>query len=211
MDMRTEDKIILKAIELYNEHGFSNVTSRDIAKELGISHGNLEYHYKNKEAILHAIYAKMKDEVSGYFSEVIPTVDPIEQFDILMKKMDHFQTKYLFFNLDVIEISRQYPKLKSKVEATVQLRKDQTAAFFTRFAELGYIHPEPTPGFYIRLQHKIRVLITFWDAQDAILKNFDKSQNITMSLSIWDLLYPHFTEKGRQEYARLSQKTKAVI
>jgi hypothetical protein len=76
---------------------------------------------------------------------------------------------------------------------------------------LGYIHPEPTPGFYIRLQHKIRVLITFWDAQDAILKNFDKSQNITMSLSIWDLLYPHFTEKGRQEYARLSQKTKAVI
>ena len=209
--MRTEDKIILKAIELYNERGFSNVTSRDIAKALDISHGNLEYHYNNKEAILTAIYAQMKEEVSSYFSEVISNVDPFEQFDTILKKLDHFQTRYLFFNLDIIEISRQYPKLKSKVEATIQLRKDQIANFFTMFAGSGYLQPEPTPGFYRRLQHKIRVLITFWDAQNVILKNFDKSQNITMHLSIWDLLYPHFTEKGKQQYARISQKTKAAI
>ena len=54
--MRTEEKIILKAIELYNKAGFYNINSRDIAKELQISHGNLEYHYKTKEVILSSVF-----------------------------------------------------------------------------------------------------------------------------------------------------------
>lgn len=201
--MRTKDKIINKAIELYNQRGFSNVSSRDIAQELGMSHGNLEYHYKNKEEILHAIYARMKSEVSTYFSEIDPSLEPFIQFDTLLKKLDHFQTKYLFFNLDIIEISRQFPKLKRKVETTIQIRKDQMNASFQLFVKRGYIKKEPNTGFYQRLQHKIRILITFWASQEAILKNFDPTQKISMSHSIWDLLVPHLTEKGLKAYNKI--------
>jgi AcrR family transcriptional regulator len=205
--MRTEEKIINKAIELYNEHGFSNISSRDIAKELKISHGNLEYHYKNKEAILTAIYNQMKDEVSAYFSELDKSMEPFEQFNVLLKKLDHFQNKYMFFNLDVLEIFRKYPKLKGKVEAAMQIRKDQMISFFTLLSDLGYIQREPSTGFYLRLQHKIRVFITFWVSQEVVLKNFDPSQSFSMSQAIWDLLYPHFTEKGKAEYMRLNSKS----
>lgn len=209
--MRTKDKIISKAIELYNERGFSNVSSRDIAQGLDISHGNLEYHYKNKEEILHAIYARMKNEVSEYFSEIDPAMEPFAQFDKLLKKLDHFQNKYLFFNLDIIEISRQFPKLKKKVETTIQIRKDQMNASFLLFIQNGYIRKEPNPGFYQRLQHKIRVLITFWVSQEMILKNFDPSQTISMSHSIWDLLLPHLTEKGTKAYKKLDLEQEVNI
>lgn len=205
--MRTKEKIISKAIELYNERGFSNVSSRDIAQELSMSHGNLEYHYKNKEIILHAIYARMKSEVSTYFSEIDPSQEPFKQFDTLLKKLDHFQSKYLFFNLDIIEISRQYPKLKKKVETTIQIRKDQMNASFMHFVKSGYIRKEPETGFYQRLQHKIRILITFWVSQEVILKNFDLTQNISMSHSIWDLLLPHLTGKGEAAYKQLELQT----
>jgi len=208
--MRTEDKVILKAIELYNTKGFSNITSRDIARELDMSHGNVEYHYKNKETILRAIYSKMKKEVSTYFSEVNKSMNPIEEFDILLKKLEHFQSKYLFFNLDVNDISRQFPRLKVEIKATIQRRKDQMASFFVLFSDLGYLQPEPSRGFYLRLQHKIRILITFWVSQEVILKNFDPTQNITMSLSIWDLLLPHLTEKGKSEYNRLNLKDQVL-
>lgn len=209
--MRTEEKIITKAIELYNESGFSNISSRDIAQKLNISHGNLEYHYKNKEAILHAIYARMKEEVSAYFSEIDPASEPFEQFDIFLRKLDHFQGKYLFFNLDIIEISRQFPKLKEKVETTIQIRKDQMNTFFTLFNTAGYIAKEPNDGFYLRLQHKIRILITFWVSQETILKSFDPTHKITMSLSIWDLLLPHLTAKGKTVYNRLKTRTPLII
>lgn len=209
--MRTKDKIINRAIELYNEKGFSNVSSRDIAQELGMSHGNLEYHYKNKEEILHAIYARMKSEVSEYFSEIDPSLEPFRQFDKLLKKLDHFQNKYLFFNLDIIEISRQFPKLKKKVETTIQIRKDQMNASFQLFMARGYIRREPNAGFYQRLQHKIRILITFWVSQEVILKNFDPTQNISMSHSIWDLLLPHLTEKGAQAYRKLEVEAEVGV
>jgi len=209
--MRTKDKIISKAIELYNERGFSNVSSRDIAQSLNMSHGNLEYHYKNKEEILHAIYARMKNEVSEYFSEIDPSMEPFAQFDKLLKKLDHFQNKYLFFNLDIIEISRQFPKLKKKVETTIQIRKDQMNASFHLFVQNGYIRKEPNAGFYQRLQHKIRVLITFWVSQEMILKNFDPTQTISMSHSIWDLLLPHLTEKGAKAYRKLDLEKEVNI
>jgi AcrR family transcriptional regulator len=200
----TKDKIISKAIDLYNAQGFSNITSRDIAKELEISHGNLEYHYKNKEAVLSAIYDRMKEEVSAYFSETNKSLHPFEQFNVLLRKLDHFQNKYKFFNLDVVEISRQFPKLRLKVETTAQMRKDQMIEFFGLFEKSGYFKPEPNKGFYLRLQHKIRVLITFWVSQETILKNFDTTQSISMSQSIWDLLLPNFTEKGKNEYNKLN-------
>jgi AcrR family transcriptional regulator len=209
--MRTDEKILLKAIELYNAKGFANISSRDIAKELGISHGNLEYHYKNKEVILTAIYARMKEEVSGYFSELSETENVFEHFDSFLKKLEHFQNKYLFFNLDFLEIGRQFPKLRAKVENTIQIRKDEMAKFFETFSELGYLQKEPSTGFYFRLQHKIRILITFWVSQEVMLKVFDPSHEITMSMSIWDLLLPHLTAKGKSEYAKLSKKIAAEV
>ena len=84
------------------------------------------------------------------------------------------------------------------------------ATFFILFSDLGYLQPEPRKGFYLRLQHKIRILITFWVSQEVILKNFDPTQNITMSLSIWDLLLPHLTEKGKSEYNRLNLKAQVL-
>ncbi len=209
--MHTKDKIISKAIELYNQRGFSNLSSRDIAQELQISHGNLEYHYKNKEAILHAIYARMKSEVTAYFSEIDPGQEPFRQFDTFLKKLDHFQNKYLFFNLDIVEISRQYPKLKKKVEATIRIRKDEMNASFMLFVKKGYIRKELEPGFYQRLQHKIRVLITFWVSQEVILKNFDPTQEISLHHSIWDLLLPHLTKKGQHAYKQANHHAEKIV
>ena len=65
--MKTKQKIINQAITAYNAFGLTNVTSRDLAKDLGISHGNLQYHFKNKETLLLAIYNQMKTEISGIY------------------------------------------------------------------------------------------------------------------------------------------------
>ena len=45
-------EIVEVARTLFNAKGYSNVTIRMIAMELGMSSGNLNYHFKKKEAIL---------------------------------------------------------------------------------------------------------------------------------------------------------------
>ncbi|WP_240510954.1 TetR/AcrR family transcriptional regulator [Algoriphagus antarcticus] len=47
--LKTKEKILLTAIKLYNPSGVQIITSRHIAAEMGISHGNLDCHYKTKE------------------------------------------------------------------------------------------------------------------------------------------------------------------
>lgn len=198
--LKTKQKIINQAILHYNKFGVSNVTSRDLAQTLEISHGNLEYHFKNKEALLKAIYLQMREEISEVYKERGESVDPFLHFNELLTKLEIFHSRYSFFNLDVLEISRNYAKVDQLLKRTFQIRKEQMAHFYQQFMEYGYLKEEMHPGMYSRLQHTIRILITFWKSQEVVVANFNFDKKGEMVRHIWDLLLPHFTAKGIAEY-----------
>lgn len=201
--MKTKDKIINKAIEMYNTLGVTNVSSRNLSSELGISHGNLEYHFKVKADLINAIYDKMRSEISEVYEEGDIDRDPFEHFQSLLSTLENFQNTYLFFNLDLLEISRKFPEVKKKLDDTLQLRKRQTAFMIKRFVESKYFKEEPFDGCYLRLQHTIRILITFWKSQEEILVSYPSSKTNEMSLHIWSLLQPHLTREGLVAYDEL--------
>jgi AcrR family transcriptional regulator len=192
----TKQRIINQAISSYNEFGTTNITSRDLAKELAMSSGNLEYHFPNKESLLLAIYKQMKKEISVLYVDSDVKYTPFKRFNNLLIELENFQKKYSFFNLDVLEISRNFPKVNDLLKRTFQIRKEQMALFYDQFIEAGYFKKEPIPGMYLRSQHTVRILITFWSSQQEILPYFETIQNKSLSVYIWDLLLPHMTEKG---------------
>ena len=53
--MKTRDRIVSAATQLYNELGYANVSSAVLAAHLAIAEGNLWYHFKTRRAILSAI------------------------------------------------------------------------------------------------------------------------------------------------------------
>jgi AcrR family transcriptional regulator len=200
----TKQRIINQAISSYNEFGTTNITSRDLAKELAMSSGNLEYHFPNKESLLLAIYKQMKKEISVLYVDSDVKYTPFKRFNNLLIELENFQKKYSFFNLDVLEISRNFPKVNDLLKRTFQIRKEQMALFYDQFIEAGYFKKEPIPGMYLRSQHTVRILITFWSSQQEILPYFETIQNKSLSVYIWDLLLPHMTEKGLNEYRNLT-------
>lgn len=55
MAMKTRERILLAARRMFNDKGYGNVTTAALAEEVGISEGNLWYHFNNKRALLVAL------------------------------------------------------------------------------------------------------------------------------------------------------------
>ena len=54
--MNTKERILARAKGLFNEKGVQTTTLRQIASALGMSQGNLNYHFKTKQDIISRLY-----------------------------------------------------------------------------------------------------------------------------------------------------------
>ncbi len=204
--MKTKDKIIESAIQLFNNSGVSNVTIRQIAAKIGISHGNLEYYYKNKEILIVAIYNGMTEEMS----KVYPDDETIEltfrHFHLLLMHLEQFQLKYRFFHQDLLEITRKYAAVSPLLAENIQIRKRQMRKYFENFLKQKFLLEEPEEGYYLRLQYTILIMITFWLPQNEVLTSFNFDQNVEMTKHVWELLIPNMTKSGIKEYQKTMEE-----
>lgn len=207
--LKTKEKIICTAVKLFNESGIQNITSRHIAAELGISHGNLDYHYKTKEDLLLGIYEKMREEVTTTYTIRGESVSSLEHFYRLLVELEDFQYRYRFFNLDVLEITRTFPLVKQIIQETFDKRRSQTKVLFEEFISNG-LAVFPDTDTLERTLHLIRVVISFWLSQCEILSSYQYTKKGEMVNSIWILLRPYLTEAGMEESQRIQQSTTSI-
>lgn len=131
--MKTKDRILDKAIELFNELGVHRVGVRDIARALNMSPGNLSYHFSKKEDLVVEIitrYSAGNDtEFEAYFSQP-PSV---ELFLELMRQI--FERQYKIRGLFTgPESSIHSFASQTNYQATEQKRRN---SFREIFEELG--------------------------------------------------------------------------
>src|SRR5436309_12465650 len=80
--VRTRERIVDAAIWLFNESGTGPVSTNHIADALGISPGNLYYHFRNKEEIIRALFEQQFarwDELYTLPDDRMPTLADLQQ------------------------------------------------------------------------------------------------------------------------------------
>ena len=68
---KTKEKILKTALGLFNNEGESAVSAVDIACVMGISPGNLYYHYKGKDEIIIQLFRDFEEEIRQVLSSTI--------------------------------------------------------------------------------------------------------------------------------------------
>lgn len=201
-DLNTKQKILNASIQLFNENGLANVRLQQIADEIGISVGNLAYHFKNKEAIVGAVYDNLNDEIIEILSAYSLFPNLID-FDYQLTKYFSFVQKYPFYFLDFLEVERLNPAIHSQRQHYIAKMISQIRKRFDFNQRRGVMTQEPREGLYDNLAVTIWVAISFWQAQMLVRDNHESATPEKFKEMVWDLIYPHFTKEGVAEFEQL--------
>ncbi|MFB2904001.1 MULTISPECIES: TetR/AcrR family transcriptional regulator [Aeromonas] len=158
--MKTRDRIIHSATELFNDQGERNITTNHIAAHMGISPGNLYYHFRNKEDIIHSIF----DQYARHLSEsFIPTRNREITLQDLMGYLDAifylmWQFRFFYANLPDI-LSRDEPLQQKYLKAQEQMRSS-VVTLLKSLREGGII--DVTDADLPDLGQTIKMVVTCW-------------------------------------------------
>ncbi len=141
---QTKISILQKAVELFNEHGTASVSMNALAESLGISAGNLQYHYKGKEDLIRAILEEMFRQFDGIYRSIEGTFT----LDILRQTMRlhfHLVWKYRFFYREQGALLRNDEALADRFRAIQAQRMDEQEALMKRLAASGGLRGNLSP------------------------------------------------------------------
>ena len=106
MAQNTREDIIACARRLFEERGYNGVSMRDIAGALGISVGNLTYHFKKKESLLEAILLS-----AGQSRQKLPPPRTLEELRQYFLHMLEAQQAYAFYFDSYHQLAQTSPTL----------------------------------------------------------------------------------------------------
>jgi len=123
-----KEQILQKALELFNEKGYTDVGVRELARIMEISPGNLSYHFSKKEDLLIALLEQFAEQNSSFY-ELYSGLSPTNaHFLELMNKIFDSQYNYRgvyignhFVQAELLNRDRfNYKAIAVKREATFQ-------------------------------------------------------------------------------------------
>ncbi|UTT85797.1 TetR/AcrR family transcriptional regulator [Vibrio pelagius] len=134
--MKTRDKIVYAALELFNEHGERSITTNHIAEHIEISPGNLYYHFRNKQEIVRDIFTLYSEELLERFT---PIQGQKESLTLLKHYLDSIFTlmwKYRFFYANLPEILSRDEQLHNDYMAVQERLQSNLIAIMRAFVDL---------------------------------------------------------------------------
>ena len=131
----TRERIVECAIALFNARGAHSVTTNHIAEELGMSPGNLYYHYRNKQEIIRDIFAR----ITVRFAEVwsLPEQSGPSAISSLYEAISEIYFSYRFFYLELPSLVAQDEILRKEYIANQSAKREQISQVISGFVSAG--------------------------------------------------------------------------
>ncbi|TVR82334.1 MAG: TetR/AcrR family transcriptional regulator [Chitinophagaceae bacterium] len=204
----TKERIIDASVLLFNQKGISAVSLRDIADYIGISSGNLSYHYKNKNYIIDAIFEKMEKERNELLNAV-EQHPSFENINLQALAIVRLSIRYRFFYLDTLDIIRENSKLGKLHRQYIERHIQYVNMLLNHAAYTGHLIETTNKNLYKKLSEMVWFTLQFWIQAGSIRgKKTIKPEEAVETM--WQLILPYLTSKGKEKIP-LNLKTIKLI
>ena len=111
---RTRERIVETSLVMFNRLGEPNVTTADIADEMGISPGNLYYHFRNKDEIIGELFAALERRLDALLDPRVSGGVDVEDLWLFLHLLFEAMWDYRFLYRDLDEILSRSRKLATR-------------------------------------------------------------------------------------------------
>ena len=204
---KTKDRILQISLQLFNERGERSVTTNHIAAELGISPGNLYYHFRNKQEIIKELAQQYQTETLEMLA--LPTDRPLNAND----KISYFQVlsnqlwAYRFIHRDVyhlVENNEDFRKIYPRFAGQVM---QQGQKIYRAFVDAGLM--KMTDSEIEALIINLWIVLTNW-TNFLYMSGHISDNNHLEEKWVWQALRqmvflegPYLMGESRQTYEQL--------
>jgi AcrR family transcriptional regulator len=202
--MKTRDKIIHASIELFNLHGERDVTTNHIASHLGISPGNLYYHFRNKEDIIYSIYEEYARKLLlDTFPKIAPETKPLDTIISYMDTVFQVMSKFHFFYANLPVLLAKNPNLREKYVEVQSSISDRVGNMLLslRDAKMVAFKDDELPDLVLILRLVNTFWLSFYQTQTVDVK-IDEAVFYEGVLKILVIIKPYTTEEARPEFVK---------
>lgn len=134
---RTRERILAVSLRMFNELGEPNATTSAIADEMGISPGNLYYHFRNKEDIVNALFEDFEREIDRVLDAAASQKPSLEDAWFLLHLLFETIWKHRFLYRDLNDLLSRNQRLESYFKLLLQRKTGAARALCTALAQRG--------------------------------------------------------------------------
>src|SRR5687767_11656710 len=124
---RTAERILEVTLELFNRFGEPNVSTTLISAELGISPGNLYYHYPAKDELINSLYGRYEKSLA----ELLNAADGVRNVEdawLFFHMLFELIWAYRFLYRDLNDLLSRNRRLETQFQGVLKQKSRAVAA-----------------------------------------------------------------------------------
>jgi AcrR family transcriptional regulator len=203
---RTRERIVETSLVMFNRLGEPNVTTADIADEMGISPGNLYYHFRNKDEIIGELFAALERRLDALLDPRVSGVVDVEDLWLFLHLLFEAMWDYRFLYRDLDEILSRSRKLATHFASILRRGTATVSALCRSMVDDGAMRASERE--IAAIAENVALVATFWisyqriaaQQPDAGAVNLDRA-----AYQVLSLIAPFLQGPSRALLDRLSQ------
>ncbi len=189
--MKTRDRILTTSLLLFNDKGEPNITTVDVAHEMDISPGNLYYHFRNKDDIIHELFQQFERSMSETMEASAASFLSLGDHQLMLQLIFDTTWEYRFFYRDLNHLISKDIQLKRRFLRLVDKQKKATWQVLKSYVAHGAL--AVNTATLEHLVEQIIFILTFWINYQLIHTTPNKDTIITTGMQhINEILLPYF-------------------
>lgn len=157
---QTRERILDASLAMFNVQGEPNVTTNHIADELGISPGNLYYHYRNKDDIVERLFARYEARMDDALVAPEGRLPNLEDVWLQLHLVFECMWEYRFLYRDLVDILARNRKLRQRFARILNRAATSAEAVLKGLAEAEILRA--TPDEIHATAENVLLVATFW-------------------------------------------------